>query len=158
SRPAYSRLAAFSASSTTAIICSAWPLPTSSTARPSSPTVSASKTQAAQSSATVSMARIFIFARARCRRLTKPVTRLQLEAAGMQDRFGVAVRLHATLEDEVAGRLKGDRILERRCHRAIVRIPCVLAVDNFGHALHRLHDLVPRDDAVMEPVGHVLRG
>src|SRR5262249_47184267 len=52
--------------------------------------------------------------------------RLQLEPPAMQDRLGVAARLCATEEDQVAGRLEGDRLVEARRHRPVERIALVL--------------------------------
>lgn len=43
-----------------------------------------------------------------------PLARLQLQLARMQDRLGVAIRLDAALEDEVAGGVEGDGIVEAK--------------------------------------------
>ena len=66
--------------------------------------------------------------------------RLRLAAARGKDVFGVAVRLLAALEDEVAGGLEGDAV-EGGCHWLVDGIARVLFVDDDGHALERFHDL-----------------
>ena len=48
----------------------------------------------------------------------------------MKDRFGVAVGLLASLEDEIAGGLKADAGLEIGRHIAVIRIARILAVDH----------------------------
>ena len=57
----------------------------------------------------------------------------------MQDRLGVAVGLGAAEEDQVAGRLEGERAVEIRRHRPVERVAGVLPVDHRRHPLHRLH-------------------
>src|SRR5688572_31955583 len=56
------------------------------------------------------------------------VPRLRFPSAGMQDRFGVAVRLGAALEDQIAGRLECNAVEARR-HRAVERVAGILPVD-----------------------------
>jgi hypothetical protein len=43
-----------------------------------------------------------------------PLARLQLQLARMQNRLGVAIRLDAALEDEIAGGEEGDGIVEAK--------------------------------------------
>src|SRR5690606_27178989 len=56
-----------------------------------------------------------------------------------------------------AGRLEGDGVEAGR-HRPVGRVAGVLLVDHRRHALHHVHDLGLVDDAVVQPVGDVLRG
>ena len=76
----------------------------------------------------------------------------------MQDRLGVAVRLLAALEDQVACGLEGDRGVEVRCHRLVHRVARVLPVHHGGHAFQCFRHLGFIGDAVMQPVGDVLAG
>src|SRR5262245_21894932 len=80
---------------------------------------------------------------------------LGLAAPRMQDPLGVAVRLRAPLEDQVACRREG-RSLEARRHRAVTRIARVLAVDYLRHPLERVHHLRLCHQSVAQPVGDVL--
>src|ERR1700716_2037512 len=75
----------------------------------------------------------------------------------MQNPFRVAVRLRAAQEDQVAGGPECRAVVAGR-HRPIVWITGVLAVDDFGHAPERRHDLLVVDDAMQQPVGNVLAG
>ncbi len=75
----------------------------------------------------------------------------------MQNPFRVAVRLRAAHEDQVAGGPECRAVVAGR-HRPIVWITGVLAVDDFGHAPERRHDLLVVDDAMQQPVGNVLAG
>jgi hypothetical protein len=59
----------------------------------------------------------------------------------MQHRLGVAGRLDAALEHQIAGGLEGGAVEAGR-HRAIGRVAGVLAVDHRGHALHGVDHLV----------------
>ena len=45
-------------------------------------------------------------------RLSPHLLCLQLDAAAMQDRFGIAIRLLAPFEDEIEGGLEGDGAVE----------------------------------------------
>ena len=60
--------------------------------------------------------------------------RLRFAAAGGEDVFGIAVRLLAALEDQVAGRPEGDAV-EAGLHRPVQGIALVLAVDHDRHPL-----------------------
>ncbi|OMQ40209.1 hypothetical protein BKP54_28915 [Ensifer sp. 1H6] len=91
------------------------------------------------------------------RRLDQAQPGLQLAATAMQDRFGITVRLLAALEHQLERCLEGNRAVKIAGHRCILCIIGVLAVDDGGHALHRLDHLRLGDDAVMQPVRHVLR-
>ena len=93
--------------------------------------------------------------RQRCVVNAPPVRRLQLQPARVQDRLGVAVRLLAALEHQIAGRLEGDSCrspapsagrADRR--RSAGRPPPPCASASPSPALG--------DDAVMQPVGDVL--
>ncbi len=75
----------------------------------------------------------------------------------MQDRLGIAVRLFKALEHQFKRRLEGDGTLVIYRHRRIHRVIRVLLVHDNGHALQRFNNLRLRDDAVAQPVGHVLR-
>src|ERR1700728_3865563 len=61
-------------------------------------------------------------------------SRLGFAASLGQDELGIAVRLLASLEDEIAGRLESDAIETGR-HRPVQRVALVLAVDHDRHAL-----------------------
>ena len=50
------------------------------------------------------------------------LARLQFQAARVEDGFGVAARLLASLEDEIAGGLEGDGALEIGGNRPVKRI------------------------------------
>src|SRR6185312_1962478 len=124
----------------------------SRTSRPSSVEAALSWTLAAQRLAAVSMASRIMRTRCRdrelcrkprqigslrCERTPRPrlslvliLPRLQLQPPRVQDRLGVAGGLGAALEDEVAGSLEGDGIVEIRRHRPVMRIARVLAVDD----------------------------
>mmetsp|Transcript_14789 Transcript_14789/g.36192 ORF Transcript_14789/g.36192 Transcript_14789/m.36192 type:complete len:759 (-) Transcript_14789:48-2324(-) len=66
------------------------------------------------------------------------------------------VRSLPALEDHVAPSLELDPVAVRR-HRLVVGVLGILIVDDGGHALHRVHDLLLGADAVVQPVGNVLR-
>src|SRR5258708_35609602 len=66
--------------------------------------------------------------------------RFRFAPARMQNPFRVAVRLRAAHEDQVAGGPECRAVVAGR-HRPIVWITGVLAVDDFGHAPERRHDL-----------------
>src|SRR6266852_9553796 len=74
--------------------------------------------------------------------------RLGFPAPLRQDELGVAVRLLASLEDQVAGRLESDAVETVR-HRPIQRIAFILSIHHHRHPLQRLHHLVLADDALM---------
>src|SRR5688572_25853447 len=82
---------------------------------------------------------------------------LQLGAAGVEDRLGVAGWLLHSLEDEVSGGTERAPVVRRR-HRYVGRIAGILLVDDDRHAPEGVIDLVAGDDAVGEPVGDMLRG
>ena len=86
----------------------------------------------------------------------RDLPRLRLHAAVLEDQFGIAVRLGAALEDELAGGLEGDAGVEIRGHRLVERVVRVLVVDDRRHPAHRFHDLFFAADPVVQPVGDVL--
>src|SRR5260370_7643251 len=61
--------------------------------------------------------------------------RLGFPAPLRQDEFGIAVRLLASLEDQVAGRLEGDAVEAGR-HRPVERIALVLPIPPPPPPLH----------------------
>src|SRR5690606_35547714 len=83
---------------------------------------------------------------------------LELAAATVQYRLGVAVGLLGAFEDQFQRGLEGHAVVEVRRHRAVQRITFVLAVDYRCHALEAFDDLLLAHHAVAHPVGHVLAG
>jgi hypothetical protein len=75
----------------------------------------------------------------------------------MQNPFGIAVRLQASLEDQVAGGKEGWTVKARR-QRTVIWIVRVLAVDDSGHALERSQHLTLGHESVPQPVGDMLAG
>src|SRR5690606_10342558 len=114
----------------TAMSCSAWPRPMSRLTAARTAPEAASRTAAAQRSAIVSMARTFTTGV----REAASGRRLQPQPVGVEQRLGIAVRLVAAFEDQVAGGLEGDRRIVIDGHGAIVRIAGILLVDDAGHA------------------------
>ena len=66
----------------------------------------------------------------------------------MKQRLGVAVRLRAALENEVAGCLERDALLVVIAHTFIEWIARILLVDDLRHALKCLADLLFGNNAV----------
>src|SRR6516164_8007136 len=91
----------------------------------------------------------------RSRNVRRSARRLGLAASRGENVFGVAIRLLASLEDQVAGRLEGDAVETGR-HRPVQGIAFVLAIDHHRHPLERFHYLLPGDDALMQPVRQML--
>ena len=75
----------------------------------------------------------------------------------MQHRLGIAGRLLTAAEYQITGSLKRNRTVEIGCHRAIGGIIFVLAIDDGCHFLHHLADKGFGADAVVKPVGDMLR-
>lgn len=76
----------------------------------------------------------------------------------MQDRLGVTGRLVDTVEDELLGSLETDGLVEVRGHRQVRLIALVLAVNDLGHTLKRIDDLLLGDNTVQQPVSQSLGG
>ena len=74
----------------------------------------------------------------------------------MKHRLGIARRLNRAFKHQIAGAFEGEAV-EGRGHRGVSRIAGVLTIDHSGHPLHDLGDAGLGHDAVMQPVGDVLR-
>src|SRR6516162_7146313 len=81
--------------------------------------------------------------------------RLGLTSARMQDPFGIAVWLFASLEDKIASRVEG-RSIEAWRHRAMKRIAGVLLIDDSRHAFQGFENLGFADHLMAQPVGDML--
>ena len=74
----------------------------------------------------------------------------------MKHRFGVAVFCLSPFEDEIQRRLKGNAFVELGGHCSIVRILAVLPIHHHRHSLKGFSYLRFVDDAVVQPVSHML--
>src|SRR5690554_1013465 len=83
---------------------------------------------------------------------------LELATAAMQDRLGVAAWLCTSLQYQIQASLEADAVVKVWCHVAVQRITGVLAVNDLGHTLHGFDNLLLGNNAVTQPVGHVLAG
>ena len=75
----------------------------------------------------------------------------------MQNEFGIAIRLHASLEYKITRRAERGSFEPWR-HWAIAWISCILPIHHLGHSPHRVQYLLPGDDPMMQPVGDMLAG
>jgi hypothetical protein len=90
-------------------------------------------------------------------RSARRLSGLELLAPRVQDRLGVSTGLLCAEEDKITSRLKRDALVKVARHRLIQRVTRVLLIHYRGHSLHGFTDLgLPRDHAVVQPVGHVL--
>src|SRR5215212_7357238 len=76
--------------------------------------------------------------------------RLGFPAPRREDVFGIAVRLLASLEDQIASCLESYAVEAGR-HGMVQRVALVLCIHHGSHPLQRFHDLLPGDDALMQP-------
>ena len=83
---------------------------------------------------------------------------LSFEAPAMQDRLGVTRWLRPPLKNKIAGSLKGNGCVKIICHRPIERISHILSINNRCHIPHDFHGKLLGANAMMDPVGNILRG
>ena len=70
--------------------------------------------------------------------------------------LGVPVGLLPTIENQIKRRLKLDAVIEIGGHRSVVRIACILLIDDRRHFLESLNYLIFGNDAVVYPVSNML--
>ena len=74
----------------------------------------------------------------------------------MQQRFGIATRLHQTFKHQITSRSERRRGLRVPRHALVRGVACVLADYHGGHALEGFLYLCMVDQAMQQPAGHVL--
>lgn len=75
----------------------------------------------------------------------------------MEHGFGIAIGLLTPLEHKITGRLEGNGIFKIDGHWFVQGIAGILAIDHGRHAGHRVQYLLPRANALMQPIGDMLR-